>query len=199
MTSLRTRQKQERRERMLVAARSLFIEHGYTGTTMDAIAQCAQVGVATVHTYFATKEGLFAELARMDMSELKAEGDVLLDALPADPVEAVLALIAIYIKVRNYITYEVIRDFTIISKKAGPLREAAAWINDWQVTQMAEALRQHQASGRIAPHLAAKDMASIIIDLYIRHYDRAMDDERGGSEYANLKRRVALLFETWRA
>lgn len=62
-----------------IAARSLFIEHGYTGTSPDAVAERAQVGAATVHTYFATKEGPFAALLRMDVSELEAEGG----ALPA--------------------------------------------------------------------------------------------------------------------
>ena len=44
---------------MLDAARQLFIEHGYAKTTMDEIAEKAEFGVATVYTYFKSKEGVF--------------------------------------------------------------------------------------------------------------------------------------------
>ena len=95
MMSLRERQKQKRREDMLAAARTLFVERGYSRSTMEAIAERAEVGVATVYTYFANKEGVFAELARMDMSELKAEGEAVLEDLPADPAAAEQALSSI--------------------------------------------------------------------------------------------------------
>ena len=48
MMSLRERQKQKRREDMLAAARTLFVERGYSRSTMEAIAERAEVGVAGV-------------------------------------------------------------------------------------------------------------------------------------------------------
>lgn len=44
------------------AATALFLERGYTGTTMDEIAARAGVSKQTVYTHFADKERLFAEL-----------------------------------------------------------------------------------------------------------------------------------------
>jgi AcrR family transcriptional regulator len=197
-TSLRERQKEKRRVDMLVAARTLFVERGYSRTTMDAIAESAGVGVATVYTYFNSKEGVFAELARMDMSELKAEGEAALASLPPDPVVAVQALLAIYKRVHEYISYEVVREFGIGARTQGPIRDVAAWMREWQSDQIARVLEAGKVSARISGSLATRDAAQIICDLSERYYDRAVSDAQERKAWANLMRWVALLFEDWR-
>lgn len=196
--TLRARQKHLRRENMLAAARTLFVECGYSKTTMDAIAERADVGVATVHTYFSTKEGLFAELARMDMSELKQEGEDLLEQLPSEPVAAVCALLDIYIKVQDYISFDVVRDFVAGSKKPGPMREVASWISHWQSDLLTNALEQARTSGTVSTSLPLQEMSWIIIDLLNRFFDRVMSGEDGEVEYNKLKQRIELLFSDWR-
>jgi AcrR family transcriptional regulator len=199
MQSLRERQKLQRRVDMLVAARSLFVEHGYTRTTMDAIAERAGVGVATVYTYFATKEGVFAELARMDMSELKAEAEATLEPGIDDPVDAVITLLNVYVKVHEYISYEVIRDFSISARTQGPIRDVAVWVHDWQREHIETVLRQAQRAGSLAPRLAVRDAALIICDLLDRYYERARSQETHHRALETLTRCVALLFTDWRA
>jgi AcrR family transcriptional regulator len=184
---------------MLVAARTLFVERGYSSTTMDAIAEQADVGVATVYTYFGSKEGVFAELARMDMSELEAEGEAALESLPEEPVAAVLCLLGIYKRVHDYISYEVIRDFTLSARKKGRIREVAVWVRDWQVDQLARALEQRKPAGLISPSLDSPEAAQLICDLLEKYYDRAATDEQERKAFESLKRRVSLAFESWRA
>jgi AcrR family transcriptional regulator len=48
------------RERILEAARTVFLEKGYPGATMRAVAASADVDVALVSYYFGSKQGLFA-------------------------------------------------------------------------------------------------------------------------------------------
>lgn len=50
------------RERVLEAARALFVERGYVGTTIDAIAERADVSPETVYSTFGSKRALLAEL-----------------------------------------------------------------------------------------------------------------------------------------
>ena len=197
-STLRNRQKQLRRENMLSAARTLFVECGYSKTTMDAIADRADVGVATVHTYFTTKEGLFAELARMDMSELKQEGEELLSQLSTEPVTAVIALLDIYVKVLNYISFDVARDFVTGSKKPGPMRDVALWINRWESELLTSALQQCKMSGTMSKSLPLEELSWIIIDLLIRFFDRVNTGEDSEMEYEKLKQRIELLFADWR-
>jgi AcrR family transcriptional regulator len=56
----------ESKQRILDAARVLFREHGYAGTTVRAVATAAGVDPAMVFYFFQTKQGLFA--AAVDMS-----------------------------------------------------------------------------------------------------------------------------------
>jgi AcrR family transcriptional regulator len=199
MQSLRDRQKLQRRVGMLDAARELFIAHGYSRTTMDAIAERAGVGVATVYTYFTSKEGVFAELARMDMAELRDAGDEALKTLPADPVEAILRLLDIYSRAHDYVSYEVIRDFTVGARTNGPLREVARWITEWELKQLAAAMEKAQRAGALSPTLPVRDAAQIICDLLDRYYERATSEENDRRALGTLRRSVKLLFTDWRA
>lgn len=196
--TLRDRQKQHRRDSMLDAARQLFVETGYSRTTMDAIAERAEVGVATVYNYFGNKETLFAELARRDMSLLQAEGAEALQHLPEDPIEAVIGLVAIYDKVHDFISFEVIRDFQIESKMGGPLRDTGRWMEEWKVDQLEQALEHAQGEGRLAPKLATRDAAEVINELSNRYFERHTSPDSTRKAFQKLERWIAVLFDNWR-
>jgi AcrR family transcriptional regulator len=61
-SSRRQAQARETREQILTAARSLFITRGFTGSTIEAIAQEAGVAVETVYAAFGSKRALLARL-----------------------------------------------------------------------------------------------------------------------------------------
>jgi AcrR family transcriptional regulator len=56
VAGLRERKKRATRIAIREAAMRLFADHGFTGTTMDQIAEAADVSRATVFSYFPTKE-----------------------------------------------------------------------------------------------------------------------------------------------
>ncbi|TMR23755.1 TetR/AcrR family transcriptional regulator [Nonomuraea turkmeniaca] len=55
----------ESKQRILEAARALFREHGYGGTTVRAVATEAGVDAAMVFYFFGTKQGLFGAAIEM--------------------------------------------------------------------------------------------------------------------------------------
>src|SRR4051812_19578692 len=61
-TSRRKKEKEDRKERILSAAREVFFEEGIHRATVDAIASRAEVAKGTVYLYFATKETIVAHL-----------------------------------------------------------------------------------------------------------------------------------------
>lgn len=65
-SSRRKAQARETRRQIAEAARSLFFEHGYSGTTIDAIAQAAGVAPETVYSIFGSKRKVLSHL--MDVS-----------------------------------------------------------------------------------------------------------------------------------
>lgn len=60
----------EKRRAILEAAKILFIQHGYTGTSMDSIANEAGVSKLTVYSHFTDKETLFIEAVTACCEEL---------------------------------------------------------------------------------------------------------------------------------
>lgn len=59
----------EKRAAILEAAKRLFPEHGFEGTSMDAIAAAANVSKLTVYSHFKDKESLFVEAVRVKCAE----------------------------------------------------------------------------------------------------------------------------------
>ncbi|WP_336212549.1 TetR family transcriptional regulator [Nonomuraea sp. LPB2021202275-12-8] len=58
----RPRDREATRQRLLVAARALFAEHGYEHVTVRMIASEAEANIALVCRYFGSKAGLFGEV-----------------------------------------------------------------------------------------------------------------------------------------
>ena len=76
----RERKKLETRDRVVDCAATLFTERGYDATTVEEIAECADVARATVFNYFGRKEDLV--LGWFDRRRRELAG-----VLAADPEE----------------------------------------------------------------------------------------------------------------
>ena len=84
-TERRERERTDTREKILDAARELFISEGYDGVSMRKVAQKIEYSPTAIYVHFADKEQLFLELCHEDYRRL-AESFVLLAKIP-DPVE----------------------------------------------------------------------------------------------------------------
>jgi len=90
MSGLRESQKAGRRKRILEAAREHFMERGFEATTIEAIAETAEVSAVTVFNHYGTKGGvLLALVGESDSILIEKIGAILADP-PADPLQAVL-------------------------------------------------------------------------------------------------------------
>lgn len=77
--SRRERNKYETRKRLLNAARTLFAERGMAGTTIDDIAETADVSRATFFNYFQSKDSVLSALHDGHMQKLAVLIDGLLE------------------------------------------------------------------------------------------------------------------------
>src|SRR5688572_12029198 len=65
----------ETRRRILLAARSLFAQHGYAGTSVRMIARSLRITDPAIHYHFPTKQHLYAALLVLpDYGELPLDG-----------------------------------------------------------------------------------------------------------------------------
>ena len=72
---------------ILDAARHLFLELGYAGTSMDAVAKYAGVSKATLYVHFDNKDRLFAEVVAAARSSLHRAIAAIAEEEHADPAE----------------------------------------------------------------------------------------------------------------
>jgi len=90
-------ERQERIDRILAAAGDLFLEKGYTNTTMRDICQAAQLSTGAVYFYFKGKDAIYTSICEesfrvvMDLFKASLEG-------VDDPLERLKALNLAYVK-----------------------------------------------------------------------------------------------------
>ena len=67
----REREKSETRDKILDAARELFVTEGYEGVSMRRVAEKIEYSPTAIYVYFADKNELFHELCRQDFQHLQ--------------------------------------------------------------------------------------------------------------------------------
>jgi len=94
VAGLRQRQALERDAHILWAAQALFArKKGYRGTSMQEIANRAQLAVGTLYNYYPSKSKILLAIVARDTDEGLRAGETLLKRLPRNPARAVESLI----------------------------------------------------------------------------------------------------------
>src|SRR5580698_716002 len=81
----REREKSDTRDKILNAARELFITQGYDGVSMRKVAEKIEYSPTAIYVHFADKEDLFHQLCTQDFARLSEVFQS--SAMPLDPVE----------------------------------------------------------------------------------------------------------------
>jgi AcrR family transcriptional regulator len=97
VTGLRDRKKREVRHRIIAAAAAQFASRGLDTTTMEDIADAADVSVGTVYNYFGNKSALLLAGVEEDTTRMIEAGAAVLADPGDDPVTAVQRLAGIYL------------------------------------------------------------------------------------------------------
>jgi AcrR family transcriptional regulator len=81
----RAREKSETRDKILDAARELFVTEGYDGVSMRRVAEKIEYSPTAIYVHFADKNELFHELCKQDFARLSEVFQS--SAMPVEPVE----------------------------------------------------------------------------------------------------------------
>lgn len=98
MLGLRARQKIDRHTRILDAATSLFRESGYDAVKMEHIADLAALSIGTIYNYYENKGDLLMAIVAMEVGDVLAFGEAIVEKPPRNASKAIDALITIYIE-----------------------------------------------------------------------------------------------------
>jgi len=91
----REREKSETRDKILDAARELFVTEGFEGVSMRKVAEKIEYSPTAIYVYFADKQELFRELCHQDYARLAEVFQS--SVMSTDPMERLKQIGAIYI------------------------------------------------------------------------------------------------------
>jgi AcrR family transcriptional regulator len=92
----REREKSETRDKILDAARELFVTEGFEGVSMRKVAEKIEYSPTAIYVHFADKQELFRELCHQDYARLAEVFQS--SAMSTDPIERLKQIGAIYIE-----------------------------------------------------------------------------------------------------
>ena len=96
MTGVRQKKHARTEAAILRAAASLITRNGFENTSIEDIADRAEVGVGTVYNYFGSKNALLLALMQRDTEDLLKGGEAVLAKPPKKPETALTELFWIY-------------------------------------------------------------------------------------------------------
>jgi AcrR family transcriptional regulator len=160
----RERKKQVTRGRIVEAARRLFAEQGYQSTTIEQVADAADVGVGTLYNYFGAKERLLLGVFADATARVLDQGRAAITEPPADPIEAIVGLLGVYEQLGTLFERSVMREMFAASlvQSTVEVREFAS-LDEQLAAQVGELIVKLQMRGDIASDV---DVASAAIALY---------------------------------
>jgi len=168
LTGLRERQKEDRRNRILAAAREMFARSGYENATIEAIAELAEVSGVTVHNYYGTKSGvllaLVAESDRVLLEKIANELPDTLDGL----IELMLEFSAIIRRhARSYLSRALWRQVIAASVIEANSRFGKSYhALDHQLSlALTDQIEKLQDEGKVAPEVSAYDLGKALFNL----------------------------------
>lgn len=190
--SRRERKKQQNRQRLLEAATHLFQTQGFDATTIDDIAEAADVSRGTFFNYFPTKESLLNDIADMAFRDLEHRVNVEMADNPSAvaKIRTLMRELAMDTTTSLRLTHHI-----LLNAVRHPSPATAPNI---QLRHILEKLvREAQTSGEIRPVLDPAHVTSAIVGVYLEAFLRwiSADADTVAPSTADVEAVVNLLFE----
>lgn len=180
-TSKRERNKQEKRGRILSAARDAFRRNGFEATTMREVAAMAHIGSGTLFLYAPTKEAL---LIAVFGEELGPVFDSAFATLPHGDLKTQLVHVFALITEHHAHQPEIARPFLreILLVRYPERTQLLAFVEIWH-GRVADLVRAAKERGEIANRFNPNSLAHHIIDLFLSGLRRWMNDSTSHAEF----------------
>jgi len=160
----RERKKRELRERIYETARQLFLENGFEETTVEQIADAADIAQATFFNHFQNKSALLSEMTREVFNHLQ----VLVDRQLSRPVSAQERIIGFANSVADEIepTHGLARDVTLeLVRNSSRPGEAAPYLQRVQ-DPFTRIIQEGQEAGDVRTDLDAEFLVELVLGAY---------------------------------
>lgn len=201
MAGIREKKKKRTQNEILDAANRLFSKKGYTETTIEEIAELAEVGVGTVYNYFSSKGGLLVAYMAQETDQIHRTGLKILSNPGKSPEKAVNKLLETYSKGFFKFDRNLLKEMFVLS-----FSQPGAMVDDFLqqdmilIRQITELLLKFQETGKIAKDLPADQAAMILYSnfgvILMFNLGGLLDDK---TVMKQIEISTNLIFRNWKA
>lgn len=160
---LQEKKKLKRRKRMLASATKLFQDRGYADTTINDIANNADVGVGTIYNYFSSKNEILLNIVADIFIEKKPDEILYED----DPVKSIFSYLNSYLDELSIFDKEIWRDWFAALFQERNLFERAFELDMKVVGELAGICEKMQTKNMITQEVPALDIAKLLYSPFI--------------------------------
>lgn len=176
---LRERKKAERRTAILEAARASFSTKGFDDTSIEGIAEAAEVSVGTVYNYFTTKSDLLFEMLLTDMRPVIEAGAEMIARTSPGAELPVARLLEHYFRWLDGYDRSLLRRFTAEAILSPHLDDRSYYYLEVLLTrQITTMIRALQRSGEIRTDVEAETVAGLVFNLANSEFYAYLADDR---------------------
>ena len=183
----------------MLAAVKLVDEKGYRNTSIEEIAERAEVGPATIYNYFGTKAGMFLSLFQEITEEMLDKGEKAMEHLPDEPEDAVCYMIDAYFKdVAGLYSRHLMREvFVMVLVEQLSFRQEIMGMDYRLMGQLATILVPMQQQGKIRADVGMEDAGLLIYSaIMVNIMAFVMNDDMTAKEcLRSVKNHIRLLFK----
>jgi AcrR family transcriptional regulator len=198
MSELRAKQRQRREQAIIDAALQLITEKGYRNTTVEEIAELAEVGPVTFYNYFGFKAGFLVSVVSSYTHVIMERGEKVLKHLHGAAEDAVFALIKAYLgnALKEY-NAKLLREILVAVFSEQPaVRKKFFELDYLLIGQVTELLLYFKEHGQLNPEIEVFESAQHLyatISSWLMVL--IMDDERDADRFMDsLKRHLHIAF-----
>lgn len=193
------KQKLQRQAAIIDAARKLIVENGYTKTSMERIAEEAEVGVATLYKYFGTKDALIKELAYPELKKTLVSAKEVLADLPSGAIQATQKLLRCYmVHTDSWEDKKLLRLFAVpFSPEYRTAFDEVVLYGDSMVKgQLNELVTRLQGRGDLPEAIDAQHISDIIFAIFNQEFISCVmsDTADPADSFKKIDRSVEVLF-----
>lgn len=176
--------KQRTREKIMDAARQLFMARGYEGATVRDIAKAAGMSTGAVFASFADKAELFDEIVAANYRELEAE----MAQVVREAKDVETALVGLFAAAYRSHVHQL--PMVCAAMASGWTRDPATARRSAEALKpilrlIREALEQGVARGELASNTDVRLLRGIVWEVYLSGYRAALYQRWGAEEMTN--------------
>ena len=201
MAGLREKKKSRTQKAIIKAAWDLFLEKGFNNSTIDEIAERAEVSVGTIYNYYGSKRLILLAINERLTEDLLIKGEVIRKKTKGDPEEAVFELIWLYFSQAFAYDREFMREIMAsIMTEYDSIAQEMFGLDLRLVGQISETLEGYQKQGLISRNIPIERASlllygTMMMPIFMFLF---MEDVSKESLKTEIRENIRLVFMGWK-